>query len=291
MEGLDLLSRVATETWDNLNESPAASVALNAPTDSLGNLKCTLTPTNTCARSPHTGYHLEREKGRMRLKVTCETTTTNRKLKIRAVLLRAHKKYRHIVVDKVCHKHVGNCPNGTEDQVLSPAEMGEGIAFGDCKDTRKSVTWTVQTDHEGLMQKNICLLCRCMDTCSISEDLGPDPAEASRDLLLVLTIEDIQANQVIARESLKFWPKAKLANRELNKEVRRLYKGAPRPHLYTNKQKVKSSLGHAIRMAKHHNMEMAEFNLLVGTTWGEIPRPTIKTITEHSYSSADSPLG
>ena len=284
MDGLDLLSHVAAETWSNRNESPSFSVAVDAPTSKLGDLKCTLTPNNTCAESRHTGVHLERERGRMHLNLALQTTRKSRRLKIRAVLLRAHDNYRHLVVDRVCPKHVGNCPKGTEDQVLAPGREGEGISFGEPGDLRRSVTWMTWSNDRGLMNEDICLLSRCTDTCQTSTRMGQGPPEASRDLLLVLTVEDTQEGQVIARESLRFWPKAKLATRELHKLVRRLYKGAPQPFTGTDKQEIKLSLRRAIRVAKQYNMGSAEFEQLMRAMWDSVPSPAV---AEHAYGGAD----
>ena len=154
---------------------------------------------------------------------------------IRLRLIRRNSMYRHIPVDTICNKHAD-----TND----PEDKGKVIQLvsGNC-DThwysdgpRRSLCITYNKSNTEEIDLKIGIKIICSDTCQNSSKHKIN-REGARDLLLTLTLESKESEKEInikARRSISIWPKAKISDRELLKEVRRTQKGRK-----TGQQKVK----------------------------------------------------
>jgi hypothetical protein len=84
------LERVRKETGSHeVKTSQAVATHLNL--ENIGSLNYEIEQTQFCKESPHTGWHLKRSSGTMKIKLKSEKIKAKGPLKIRAVLVRENK--------------------------------------------------------------------------------------------------------------------------------------------------------------------------------------------------------
>lgn len=210
---------------DNYRTPEALSPYLN--TMDLGRFKFHIKENSHCQYSPYTGWHLQRGSGMMIASLTFEDIEIRENMIVRAVLVREDEAYKHFLVDRVCSTHsVVDDPVGNEN-VLQPTPGQDGIWFYSTEGPRNSLCFDVgRPDLTGLLCCTIGIRSVCSDTCNTSKDRFFDSKQRSRNLLMVLTLEERDTYSILARRSLRIWPKAVVRASDIERKTRRLPKGA-----------------------------------------------------------------
>jgi hypothetical protein len=91
---------------------------------------------------------------------------------------------------------------------------------------------------DGTLEDTIGLRSICADTCYTCDDNQFKQTESSRDLWLILTLESVKQQTILARRKISFWPKATITPRELNKQERRRPKGGAAKLVKQQKQRA-----------------------------------------------------
>ena len=217
------------ETFSMARDSYRTPEALSPylSTMDLGRFKFHIKENSHCQYSPYTGWHLQRGSGMMIASLTFEDIETRGNMIVRAVLVREDEAYKHFLVDRVCSIHsAANDPVGNEN-VLQPTPGQDGMWFYSTEGPRNSLCFNVgRPDLTGLLCCTIGIRSVCSDTCNTSSDRFFDFKQRSRDLLAVFTLEEKDTYSILARRSLRIWPKAVVRAIDIERKIRRLPKGA-----------------------------------------------------------------
>ena len=250
---------------------PPKALTTYLETDDIGIFLYEIKENSSCRFSTSTGWHLLREHGAFSAKLAFEQLNPGESMIIRCVLIRKDDAYRHYMVDTVCKLHQkGNCMADNEN-VLQPTSGQSGMWFYSSEGPRKSLCFEAgNPDPKGSLECTISMKSACNSTCNTCTDETFRPTMRSRDLLLILTLEDKSSNKVLARRSISLWPKSVIRESDLDKESRWRPRGAvtkegPGPkenkragHRNPHRTYLTSSLKMAVAAAKYLNISKGE---------------------------------
>ena len=98
-----------------------------------------------CRRSLHTGYHVVRSEGILRIYFTASDMPVQEDVIMRGVLVRKNKLYRELCVERICDKHEAESDLEASNQVLQSGNRHlANWQFGK-KGPRRSVEFEVVT--------------------------------------------------------------------------------------------------------------------------------------------------
>ena len=206
-----------------LIETSTQAVAVHLNLEDFGEFKYKVQSTRFCQYSPYTGWHLKRNEV-MNIKIINSLKLSDPVI-VRAILIRRNPVYRMYTVDQVCEKHREKMCSPADRVHVLQAAPGSPDWYYDDEGPRKSLCFEIGIPNSGFLATTIGLKCVCNDTCVTTMDPSFTATEASRDLMLVLTLESKTFKMVVARRSLMVWPKAAICDRDMRKLQRRKAKG------------------------------------------------------------------
>ena len=206
-----------------LPETSTQAVAVHLNLEDFGEFKYKVQSTRFCQYSPYTGWHLKRNEV-MNIKIINSLKLSDPVI-VRAILIRQNPVYRMYTVDQVCEKHREKMCSSADRVHVLQAAPGSPDWYYDDEGPRKSLCFEIGIPNSGFLATTIGLKCVCNDTCVTTMDPSFTATEASRDLMLVLTLESKTFRMVVARRSLMVWPKAAICDRDMRKLQRRKAKG------------------------------------------------------------------
>ena len=190
-----------------------------------GDLLIQVEENKKCRRSLNTGYHVVRSEGTLRIYFTVAGMPVQDDMIMRGVLVRKNKLYRGLCVERVCEKHEAEMDQDNISQVLQGGNEHLGNWQFGKTGPRRSVEFKVGTTCMlGKLQGNISLRIMCNDACITSNRTEQQP-EASREMLIILTVESRKHDVILARRSIDVWSKSRIVTRDLAKPSRLLSKG------------------------------------------------------------------
>lgn len=212
-------------------EHPSVTEPKNTYSDlhEFGLIQYKIIENRMCKFSKHTGWHLKRSEGMMKIKISLRTSDLvhEDQMIIRALLVRKDETYRHFGIDTICKNHRGEVDPGSINHVLQAAPGLDGRWGYETQGLRNSLYFLINTPppNSQTTEEIIGLRCICNDSCSTCSDPSFKPTESARDLLLVLTLESLDTGTIHGRKCLVVWPKAVVRIRDLEKGERRKPKG------------------------------------------------------------------
>ena len=172
------------------------SSALDLETTDLGDLEYKIKESEFCRFSKFTGWHLQSSCGVMKIDLKSEMLDGSDPLIIRATLVRRDETFRSFAINKICKKHNIKGDVTSEDNVLHSVPGAESFCYFDNTGYHNSICFNITKENlrknecDNLSEFTIRLRSICNDTCNTSTDPYFKQTEKSRDLLLVLTLED-----------------------------------------------------------------------------------------------------
>ena len=236
----------------------------------LGNLIIQVEENSRCRKSLHTGYHIVRGEGNMRIYFTATGIPVEEPMTMRGVLVRKNELYRALCVERICEMHEAEADPEARNQVLQAGAGQKGCwQFGE-KGPRRSIGFEVgMSSRLGSLQGSINLRIMCNDACITSKRTEQQP-EASREMMLVLTIESTRHHIILARRSMDIWCKSRIVIKDLVKPYRLLNK---RPEARQNKRQRRPNqdMGARVRLmvreARRRGNTLAELHYLVTSAY------------------------
>ena len=214
------------ETRSKITEKASWAVSTYLNLNEFGELSFHIQEDRFCKYSKHTGWHLQRGTGTMKIKIYLKNIKSTSPLFIRAVLVRKDASYRHFIIDQVCEKHRKKGYQDKNEHVLQAGPGQEGIWQFGWTGPRKSVCFDIgKPNADGFIQETVGLMCLCNDSCLTSSDEAFIKTERSRDQLLILTLETKETGMILARRNIPIWPKAIVRTVDLKRTERRKPKG------------------------------------------------------------------
>ena len=197
----------------------------------FGHLSYSIEDNKFCKLSKHTGWHIRSGQGEMKIKICTKTAELNEDLIIRTTLVRKNLAFRQYGINKICEKHKKTMNDITDNNVLQPGYGQEGKHYTENIQNETQLCFKLKPLKNGKIDDIISLKFNCNDSCITNNSKMFIPTEASRDLLLVLTLESITKETILAKRNIVVWPKAVISKRDLMKTERRKPKGgAARSH-------------------------------------------------------------
>jgi len=264
------LKRDPLEGFITKHEQPKA-LATHLETDDVGIFSYEIKENSSCRFSTSTGWHLLRERGALSAELTFKQLSPRGSMIVRCVLVRRDDACRHYMVDTVCKLHQKENCIADNDNVLQPTAGQDGMWFYSNEGPRKSLCFEAGSpDPNGSLTCVISMRSACNGTCNTCTDETFKPTMRSRDLLLIITLEDKSTSTILARRSINLWPKSVIRESDLDKGVRWRPRGAAakgRQNLNENKHVghknphrtyLTSSVKMAVAAAKYLNISKEE---------------------------------
>ena len=159
---------------------------------------------------------------KINLKYENINTNTQGPFFIRSLLVKKNNAYRQYPVDQLCDKHktIYNYKTNRNPVQATLTTPSSRYLYTETTPRSSIIHWCQAPNREGTIETSISLMFPCNDTCTNSTYSSRfKNTEASRDLILIQTLEHVHGNkiEVLARHHLDVWIKATLCARDLFK--------------------------------------------------------------------------
>ena len=288
MNSLEILCNVCEHELNEMPTNQHTNPTSKSQHD-FGPFKYSIEQTKLCKFSKFTGWHIQSKIGEMRIRIHSEESQSEDNLIVRTRLKRKNPAFKQYDIT-VCKKHIKHVHGNGDDNVLQPGHGRQNDCYTEQIEDNKSLCFKLGSKNEKSYE-TIALKFICNASCTTNNCETFVPSEATRDMVLILTLESLNTKQTLARREIRVWPKANVNLRDLVKTERRKAKGGAaqaykksgfKPvwmldHTLTNAI-VNNSLTSAITKAKVEGWTQNEFLLKTHIIWEKVE---IAPVTEN----------